>query len=1096
MMSSIQEGLGMFPQISQDGVGFGYSPQSHGPLWPLLVLVVMIEAGGVAAEAGPAAQQLTPAQKERLKERDRYARETTKLRSEGKLAEAIAACEKMLAIEREVFGNGHEDVVGSLEQLAEMQEEREDFAAAGKALQEVLAIQTNLHGQGHWQVTDAHRALADLELRMQLGPDKRAQLKQAHRLREQVGQLERAGKGTQALPLARKVVEIYKEILGEAHPYYSGSLNNLALLYDKMGDYARAEPLYRQALEIKKKALGEAHPNYAVNLSNLGLLYNNMGDYARAEPLYRQTVEIMKRALGEAHPGYSRSLYHLAVLYINMGDYARAEPLQRQALEIAKKALGEAHPQYAINLNNVALLYDKMGDYTRAEALFRQALEIKKKALGEAHPDYAVSLGNLALVYRSMGDYVRAERLARQAQEIKKKALGEAHPDYAISLTHLALVYYSLGDYERAEPLCRQALQIRQKALGEVHPDYATSLKNLGHLYLAQGDPTRAEPLLRASLNIIRGNLDLTAAIQSERQQLAMAQKLRYALDDYLSLGASVQASGASAYSNVLRWKGAVFALQQGILHARHEPALAPLYEEWQSTSRRLATLAFAVPEPKNQQTWRKQLTELTDKKEHLEGELSRRSDPFRTQREQQQRTPADVQAALPKDAALIDFLGYGQLRLTAKGMNKLMREAHLAAFVVRANRPVEQVDLGPLEEINKAINAWRAAAEDPVAAKDASMPAAALQRLLWQPLEKYLDGVRAVLISPDGALAQFPFAALPGKRPGRCLLEEVSIAVVPVPQLLPELIRGGLQTPGSRVPNLPESLLLVGDVNFGSASSLVAAGASRSAPRGSDLGGLPVYPPLQATRGEILAVRDSFERRFPNGRVQILRGEQATEAAVREQAPRHRWLHLATHGFFAPPTLRSALGPALQKDEATIELFGRQGVSGFHPGLLSGLVLAGANRPAQPDQDDGILTASEVAGLDLRGVELAVLSACETGLGPVAGGEGLLGLQRAFQVSGARSVVASLWQVDDSATQALMLEFYRNLWDKKLSKMEALRQAQLAILQRYDVRQGQLRGSGVERPVDPKKLAEAQATQPRLPPLYWAGFVLSGDWR
>jgi CHAT domain-containing protein len=116
--------------------------------------------------------------------------------------------------------------------------------------------------------------------------------------------------------------------------------------------------------------------------------------------------------------------------------------------------------------------------------------------------------------------------------------------------------------------------------------------------------------------------------------------------------------------------------------------------------------------------------------------------------------------------------------------------------------------------------------------------------------------------------------------------------------------------------------------------------------------------------------------------------------------------------------------------------------------------------------------------------------------LGPVAGGEGLLGLQRAFQLSGARSVVASLWQVDDAATQALMREFYRNLWDRRLSKVEALRQAQGTMLQRYDMRRGQLRGAGAERPVDPKKLAEAQPTPLRPPPLYWAGFVLSGDWR
>ena len=152
---------------------------------------------------------------------------------------------------------------------------------------------------------------------------------------------------------------------------------------------------------------------------------------------------------------------------------------------------------------------------------------------------------------------------------------------------------------------------------------------------------------------------------------------------------------------------------------------------------------------------------------------------------------------------------------------------------------------------------------------------------------------------------------------------------------------------------------------------------------------------------------------------------------------------------------------------------------------MLSGLALAGANAPRQPGLDDGILTAEEVAALDLEGVDLAVLSACETGLGPVAGGEGVLGLQRAFQVSGTNTVVASLWKVSDEATRLLMERFYQNLWDKKLAKLEALRQAQLMML-----REGPERGLTIVT-------KNGQAEKPRrVPPYYWAAFVLSGDWR
>jgi CHAT domain-containing protein len=153
---------------------------------------------------------------------------------------------------------------------------------------------------------------------------------------------------------------------------------------------------------------------------------------------------------------------------------------------------------------------------------------------------------------------------------------------------------------------------------------------------------------------------------------------------------------------------------------------------------------------------------------------------------------------------------------------------------------------------------------------------------------------------------------------------------------------------------------------------------------------------------------------------------------------------------------------------------------------LLSGIVLAGANQEPKEGEEDGILTALEVSEMELPKLELVVLSACETGLGKSAGGEGLLGLQRAFAVAGARAVVASLWSVDDTATQVLMAEFYARAWDTKkiISRAEALRQAQLYLLKK-----------GIGRGLA-KKDEKLPRGETRLPPRYWAAFVLSGDWR
>ena len=228
--------------------------------------------------------------------------------------------------------------------------------------------------------------------------------------------------------------------------------------------------------------------------------------------------------------------------------------------------------------------------------------------------------------------------------------------------------------------------------------------------------------------------------------------------------------------------------------------------------------------------------------------------------------------------------------------------------------------------------------------------------------------------------------------------------------------------------------------------------------------------------------------------------GLSANESAIAESLPQVLFAHLATHGFFdqsgdvvsadlrTQPVFNSPVGLALRGDT----------VAARNPLLLTGIVLAGANDEPEtnelglPVADDGILTAEEIIGLDLRGLELVTLSACETGLGYVSGSEGVVGLQRALHQAGTKSVVASLWKVDDAATQALMSEFYHNLWDRKLGKLEALRQAQLSLLRSYDPQRGELRGIGGKS----IRIESSGADEQQLSPLYWAAFQLSGDWR
>ena len=625
-------------------------------------------------------------------------------------------------------------------------------------------------------------------------------------------------------------------------------------------------------------------------------------------------------------------------------------------------------------------------------------------------PPTAASLYNLAELLRKQGDYDAAKPLLEQALAICKATLGERHPRTANSLNNLAVLLQDQGDSAAARPLLEQALAINKAVLGERHPDTAASLNNLAELLRSQGDYAAAKPLFEQAVDISRHNLDLAADAQTERQQMAMADMLRYSLDVFLSDAPRAGITARASYRQVLAWKGAILEQQRRLRDsagscADPRPEVARAAAAWQSVVVRLATLALAQPGPNQQDAWRRQLATLTERMDQLEEELTRHSAAFRAARAEARCTPEQLQAALPRDAALIDLLEYFHSSPPPERQGQMKFERRLVAFVVRADRPIARVELGPLASIRAAIDAWRPILrrEKPAPQDESGGPAARLRRLVWSPLEEHLAGVATVLVSADGALGLVPLEALPGKAAGSYLIEDYTIALVPVPRLFGSV--GAVAADGPK-PALAQaeapSLLLVGDVDYGGDPGVgLDRGASRSAAVDTRAGLLPDFPKLPVTGDEIASIGRDFKLHFQGVQPDKLFGDLATEAALREAASTHRFLHLATHGYFAPEALKSALERPPWAGRPG-ELFGGLSVSGYHPGLLSGLALTGANvRPTPLGKDDGILTALEVAELDLAKVELAVLSACETGLGAVAGGEGLLGLQRAFQVAG-----------------------------------------------------------------------------------------------
>lgn len=968
---------------------------------------------------------------------------------------ALPLAEQAVAIIEKTAGPEHPRTAEALDALARIYKDQGDFAAARPRYERALKIRLKVRGREHPRTAVAMANLASL--------------------------YQCQGEYARALPLLEEVLTIRNKLLGLEHPDTATALHDLGLFYKEQWNYALALPLYEQALRLREKLRGENHRETAESLNDLALLYSAMGDYARATPLLKRAVDAYQKAVGAEHPSYATGLGNLASLYAAQSDYDRAGVLYAQALDIRRKVFGSQHPFTASSLASLAGLNREAGELGKSLHLYEEVLAINDKVYGRQHARTAASLANVASAYERMGNAAKAKPLYDEVLTIREKIFGADHPATAVSLCSLARLCRSQGKDADALPLYERALAIRQKARGPDHFSTAEVLGCLAILYDDRGEPARALLCAQQSLQATERLVRLTSSVQSERQQLEMSKRLRHRLDLVLQLTIDSKQSPEAAYQRVLVWKGATTARLIELRAAQQaaDPKVAGLLAELQLVSGRLAALAASSAE--KQEGWRTQVEKLTKQKEQLEADLSHISAEFAVRKKADDVTPRTLGAVLPGDVALIDYIEFWRRTRDREAKTGARWQRRIAAFVIRRDHPTVLIDLGPSDIVQSAVDRWRLTLQRRLPVQPADDPAVTLRNALWRPLEKYLAGAKLALVSPDGPVNLVPIAALPGNDSAKYLVEEIPVALIPIPQLLPGLLARG--APGN---SSPPSMLLVGDVDFDSRQSepvkppsnlVVSAGGRR--PRS---GASEHWPRLPATRSEVIAVADSFQQGVSDGRVRTLREGQATLSAFRHEAPKHKYLHIATHGFFAAPGLPSAWAPKPKTDD-DFDFFGRQGIEGFLPGLLSGLVLAGANKPT-PD-DDGVLTAMEVANMDLQKTELVVLSACETGQGKVAGGEGVLGLQRAFQVAGSKSVITSLWKVDDEATRTLMERFYENYWRRQMSMLDSFREAQLWML-REGCQRGVVREDEAGAPKGPR----------RAPPYYWAAFVLSGDWR
>jgi serine/threonine protein kinase/CHAT domain-containing protein/tetratricopeptide (TPR) repeat protein len=848
------------------------------------------------------------------------------------------------------------------------------------------------------------------------------------------------------------------------------SLEDRRRALDLARERGRALASHEEAQKVLGGGPADTINVYAAPATNLDP--GARGKYAEAEPLFQQALTIRRWLPGESHPSVAQ------------GDYTRALEGFQKALEIRRAALGEDHPDVADIYHNIAVVYRAQGDYTRALEADQKAMAIREKVLGVDHPSYATSLNNLAGLYRDMGEYARAEPLFRQALEITKKAVGEGHPSYATGLDNLAGLYRDMGEYARAEPLFRQALEITKKAVGEGHPLTARSSNNLAVNLQAQGNYAEAEVVLT----------ETARSFEVARRRVSHKGLERAAFEaehsSPLPLLAIVLARRGADMS---AWQRLETSFARGLFDDLARP-LEPderrreldLLARLQQLDEQVVALAAS---PGADEARRKQAEVVRQRRDALkiewaefEAGVERKygvavSQPYGLTR---------IQEHLPPDTALVTWLEYDRARPYSADPNG----EHWACLVRQRGEPIwiklpGSSRLGQWTEADDRLSVEvRNALVQPssnLTSWRESIRRLAAQRLA--PLQKHLGAiddlpaVQHLIVLPSPSMAGIPVEALVEAQPKDASRYTVSYA--PSGTMFAWLReRRALKGRGAPAPS--PRLLALGDPDF---AARLPTDASIAQARGPSLARLP------GTRDEVRAIAGLFDQ------PEVLLGPNASEPRLDELARAGRlrdfnYLHLATHGQMDPDVaVRSRL--FLARDQL--------------PDPLA-RVLAGQ------EVYDGELTAEQILRTWKLDAELVTLSACQSSLGK-PGGEGYLGFSQALFLAGARSVVLSLWKVDDEATALLMERFYANLLGRRpgltgpMPKAEALREAKDWLRQSAEQTPGAVvamtRGENrklVLPESSPSSGLEISSPQPpAVPrrfahPYYWAGFILIGD--
>ncbi len=834
------------------------------------------------------------------------------------------------------------------------------------------------------------------------------------------------------LPLLRSILTRRLSVLPEDDADVQIARLNLAACLVATGQPQAAQPLLERAFAGLERARPPDHVDLQTACQNLGACLLYLGDLEGAREHLERSLEMAQRSYSEGHPNLQAARINLATALLSQGDHDPARELLEGARDVALRTYPGDHPLLLRTLINLGVLYRESGDVAAALPLFEHVLSVRESSPAIEERDLISARLNVADALRLLGRLEEALRVEEHNLEQLRRASLYESPEATPALANLLFTSALLGRHEDCTRLAQDLAQVLCERI------------EMATLTVAPRETEARAASLECYVQFL-------AAVGLEFQEPSIA-------------AAAFQASEG------LRGSGALGAWV--LERASEQPDVGEL-------RRRVSALASELVRLARTGADRDDLAQARRGKERLQAELiNRLSTQVGPGGSLGYTTAEDLARALGEGQILVAYRVAIPELMGVSAEARAALEQRLMAFVVDGSGGVRCVDLGSRARIARAVESWRGAVSAAVErgasidvdlAQSERAAGEELRELALDPVLSAAAGAKSLVVVLDDSLHLVPFDALPLEE--GLVGERFDVRTITNCRDL---------TWPAEPPRSGELLVALGGAAFNSKPAASAerpaiqeavgsTGAVVTLLRGGawDRG----FGPLPFTAAEVRDVTALHRGIVPaDERTVVLEGQAASREALEALAPRARFLHLATHGWFAPESVLSTADREASSHRMTLQ----EQVRGASPMVLCGLALAGANLPAdEAGCIAGLVTAEEISTWDLSACQLAVLSACDTNVGVRRAGQGVASLQKALHMAGARSVITSLWKVPDEATRELMVDFYRRLWVQGKSEHQALWEAKMRL-----------------------RAARDPDGRPIHPTRDWAGWLLTGSLR